>query len=167
MSNIEIERKFLLKSIPDLDPDDMIEINQFYFKNSLGIWERARSWESKYTGDIKYVHTIKKNISKASSIEDEYFLTLDEFNLFKEKCFELSNESKFISKTRFIYKSSDLKWEVDLFKNDYRLIIAEIEIPSEDHDLFIDDFIENLILLEVTGMKPFSNRSLALKIKKK
>ena len=30
---LEIERKFLLKSLPDIKPYQVVEIEQFYFKN--------------------------------------------------------------------------------------------------------------------------------------
>jgi CYTH domain-containing protein len=46
------------------------------------------------------------------------------------------------------------------------LIIAEIEIPTKDYEVIIPDYLKELVLIEVTGMKPFSNRSLSLKIKK-
>ena len=35
---IEIERKFLLKSLPDIEPSDRIKIEQYYYKNPEGIW---------------------------------------------------------------------------------------------------------------------------------
>jgi hypothetical protein len=43
--------------------------------------------------------------------------------------------------------------------------IAEIEIPSEDYNLVLPEFISKKSLLEVTGMKQFSNRSLSIKLK--
>lgn len=164
MSKIEIERKFLLKSLPDLEADQIVDIHQFYFKNSYGIWERARSWSSS-NGEMIYIHTIKKSISKSSNIEDEKLLTLNQFNKFKEKCYKAPAEAKYLNKNRHIYKYGDLNWEIDVFKNDYKLIIGEIEIPTEDYDLIIPDYINDILLMEVTGMKPFSNRSLSLKIK--
>ena len=56
---LEIERKFLLKSMPDIDPTEKIKIDQYYFKNSTGIWERCRSWQSDKKG-TRYIHTVKK-----------------------------------------------------------------------------------------------------------
>jgi len=162
--NLEIERKFLLKSIPDIQPDQTVEIHQFYFKNQLGIWERARSWASS-NGDMKYIHTIKKSVSKSANLEEEYFMTLKQFDSFKSKCYKTPNDSKYIKKIRYIYKDGNLKWEVDEFNNGYKLIIAEIEIPTEDYEVVLPDYIKDLVLIEVTGMKPFSNRSLSLKIK--
>lgn len=161
---LEIERKFLLKSIPTIKADQVVEIEQFYFKNDTGIWERARSWHPK-NGKKKYIHTIKKTVSKGVNIEDEHDLNSKEFTLFKDRCRQTPNESKYIKKIRHIYKDGNLKWEVDEFNWSCNLIIAEIEIPTKDYQIIIPDFLKDLILLEVTGLKPFSNRSLASKIK--
>jgi CYTH domain-containing protein len=57
-----------------------------------------------------------------------------------------------------------MKWEVDLFKDRCHLIIAEIEIPTEDYDLKIPEFINKKLLMEVTGLKQFTNRSLSIKL---
>jgi CYTH domain-containing protein len=69
-----------------------------------------------------------------------------------------------LKKTRHIYIDGDLKWEVDLFSESNTLVIAEVEIQSEDYDLQIPDFITKKMLLEVTTMKQFGNRNLANKI---
>ena len=67
MSKIEIERKFLLKSLPKIDPDDSIDIEQLYlYRNN--IWERVRSWKSQKTMEEKFIHTVKTSISKSTNI---------------------------------------------------------------------------------------------------
>jgi len=162
---IEIERKFLLKSLPKISPQQSIKIDQYYLKNSSGVWERARTWESSL-GETKYIHTIKKSVSKGVNIEDEHFMTLKQFTEFKNKCLKSTTESKFIEKVRHIYPDGDLFWEVDIFGNGYELIIAEIEIPKKTYKLTLPDFIKEVNLLEVTGLKQFSNRNLSLKINK-
>jgi CYTH domain-containing protein len=160
---LEIERKFLLKSLPKNSPEQSVDIEQFYLKNESGIWERARTWFSS-NGDKKYIHTIKKNVSKGVNIEDEYLMEEDDFLKFRDSCFKLNAESRQIKKVRHIYKDGSLFWEVDEFKDDYQLIIAEIEIPKKTFKLTIPDFIKEVMLLEVTGMKQFNNRNLSLKI---
>lgn len=160
---IEIERKFLLKSIPKSNLIDSINIEQLYLKNN-NIWERVRCWTSKKTNKTKYIHTIKTSISKGVNFEDEKLITEEEFNSFKEKCFKSNLDSRQIFKTRHIYPQGKLKWEVDEFHNDYRLIVAEIETPTENYSINIPKYISDLILLEVTGLKQFSNRNLSLKI---
>jgi len=161
---IEIERKFLLKSLPDTEPQDKIKISQYYYKNTEGIWERAREMDSKTKGK-KYVHTIKTRISDMSNDEQEREMTKVEFLNFRKRCMKYPGNAKLLKKIRHVYVDGDLKWEVDLFMQAATLVIAEVEIPSEDHDLLIPDFITKKMLLEVTAMKQFGNRSLANKIK--
>ncbi len=160
---IEIERKFLLKSIPDGKPSETIKIKQWYLKVD-GIWERARSMESNISG-IKWVHTIKTRISDSSNIEEERDLSKDEFDDFVKRCKGSKQNAKYITKQRRIYPDGDLKWEVDVFSQKCHIIVAEVEIPTEDYELLIPDFIQKKNLLEVTGMKQFSNRSLSNRIK--
>lgn len=164
--NLEIERKFLIKCLPDRLPDDILKIDQFYLKNSSGTWERARTYHSDKNGD-SYFHTVKKTISKGVSLETEKSITSEEFNKFKNECFNSKNEAKQICKERWIYTDENsMKWEIDVFKSNYTLIIAEVEIPSQNYELKIPKFMKEVILLEVTGNKKFSNRSLSLKINK-
>lgn len=160
---IEIERKFLLKSIPDGKPSETIKIKQWYLKVD-GIWERARSMESNISG-IKWVHTIKTRISDSSNIEEERDLSKDEFDDFVKRCKGSKQNAKYITKQRRIYPDGNLKWEVDVFSQKCHIIVAEVEIPTEDYELLIPDFIQKKNLLEVTGMKQFSNRSLSNRIK--
>lgn len=162
---LEIERKFLLKAMPDTKPTEIIKIEQYYHKNDRGVWERARSWDSNING-IKYIHTVKKSVSKGVNLEDEYLMTKEEFGSFKETCFNSKNDSKFLLKERWIYPDNNLYWEVDLFKFDLNIVIAEIEIPTKGYKIKIPDFITDKLLLEVTEFKQFSNRSLSKLIKK-
>ena len=157
---LEIERKFLLKSMPDIPPAEMVKIDQFYLKNDSGTWERARSWDSNTKGK-SWIHTVKKSVSKGVNLEDEKFLTEKEF---KSKCLLSTTESRFISKERWIYPDGDLYWEVDMFNSGHHLIVAEIEIPTKNHKVNIPKFIDDKLLLEVTGLKQFSNRNLSNKI---
>ena len=161
---IEIERKFLLKSMPDILPSEIIKIDQFYFKNKEGIWERVRQYDSNVNGK-KWIHTIKYRINEMSNEEIEKEISKKEFDKFKTKCYTNKLNARHIRKERWVYPDGDLKWEVDLFKDNYHLIIAEIEIPSEDYELNIPEFINKKSLLEVTGLKQFSNRSLSIKLK--
>lgn len=163
--NLEIEHKYLLKALPDKKPKESIEINQWYRKNSKGIWERARSCYSDKKG-FYFIHTVKTSVKEGVNMEDEYFMTAEEFNKFVKKC-KKSSEAKYISKDRLIYDhpEDNLKWEVDVFNNGHHLIVAELELPSEDYKVNIPKFIEDKLLMDVTGMKQFSNRSLSNMVK--
>jgi len=162
---IEIERKFLLKSLPDIEPFEKIKIWQYYYKNPEGIWERARQMDFRAKGSAyrRYVHTVKTRISEMASEETERELTQKEFLEFRKRCLKYPGNSKMLKKTRYVYTDGELKWEVDLFETAV-MVIAEIEIPSEDYDLKIPEFISKKNVLEVTSMKQFSNRSIAGKI---
>ena len=160
---LEIERKFLLKSMPDIPPAEIVKIDQFYLKNDIGTWERARSWDSNTKGK-SWIHTVKKSVSKGVNLEDERSLKEKEFKEFKSKCLLSTTESRFISKERWIYPDGDLYWEVDIFNSGHHLIVAEIEIPTKNHKVNIPKFIDDKLLLEVTGLKQFSNRNLSNKI---
>lgn len=160
---LEIERKFLLKAMPNKEPDDVFLIDQYYLKNKEGIWERARTYHSEKSGDT-YIHTIKKSVSKGVNIENEKELTKEQFEDFKNNCLSGKFESQFIKKVRHVYKEGDLKWEVDKFESGYTLIMAEIEIPKKNFKINFPNYISEVLLLEVTDLKQFSNRSLSLKI---
>lgn len=160
---LEIERKFLLKSLPDREPKQIIKIDQWYWKNKRGIWERVRSWEIEGE-ETKWIHTIKRTVSKGVNFEDEKFITKEEYDLFTERCKLNGGESRFISKERWVYPDGELYWEVDIFNNGHHLIIAEIEIPKKTYKIKIPDFIKDKLLIEVTGIKEFSNRNLSNKI---
>ena len=164
MGKLEIERKFLLKSLPIASPEDSIKIEQFYLKRGK-TWERVRSWTSLNTHETKYIHTIKKSISKGVNMEDEKIISQSEFSEFRIECLSPGAESKSINKTRHIFKNEDgLYWEIDEFHSGYHLIVAEIEIPKKTFKIKIPEYISDLILLEVTGLKKFSNRNLSIKI---
>lgn len=160
---IEIERKFLLKAIPDLKPAEVIKIKQWYLKVD-GIWERARSMDSSIYG-IKWVHTIKTRISDISNIEEERDMDKVEFDDFVKRCKSSKQNARYITKERRVYPDGELKWEVDVFSQKCHIIVAEIEIPTEDYELEIPEFIQKKNLLEVTGLKQFSNRSLSNRVK--
>jgi CYTH domain-containing protein len=164
MKKIEIERKFLLKSMPQKETNEFVNINQYYLKNDSGIWERARTWESNINDTMCYIHTIKTTIGKGINMEDEKKITEEEFNLFKNNCLHSNSESRFISKQRWLFPDNELIWEVDVFKCGFNLIVAEVELPKKDFDLNIPKFIKDVLIMEVTGIKEFNNRSLAVKL---
>lgn len=160
--NLEIERKFLLKSIPNIDPYEKIDIEQIYMKIG-NVWERVRYCQYKNKNQNKWIHTIKTSVSKGVNMEDEKEISESDFLEFKNKS-KIDKYSRSIFKTRHVFKTNDnLYWEIDEFHNDYRLVIAEIEIPSMEYKIETPDYISELILMEVTGLKQFSNKSLSIK----
>lgn len=158
MKQIEIERKFLLKRMPDEKPDDVITIDQWYL-NVNGIFERVRQRKHK-NGKIDWIHTIKEDIDEISKFETEKLITIDEYHNFTKKCKDPNHEGKYIQKKRHIFKHNNDVWEVDEFLEN-KLIIAEIEMPSKDYLVDIPESIKKVIICEVSDKKEFSNQSLS------
>lgn len=151
---VEIERRFLLKRVPHIQFDDAIMITQHYIsdRNSNKV-ERIRcSQRDQQNPTMRY--TSKERISEMAVHEHERDLSSEEYRELKKK----SNRS--VTKVRWVKKEGDLKWEIDEMIS-FTLIVAEIEIPSEDYDLEIPDYIKNNLIMEITGMNQFSNSNLA------
>ena len=147
---IEIERRFLLKN--DCWKEFItkkIFIEQGYLSKNLDDWIiRIR-----FTGkDFKIA--LKKHIESFTNFEFEYSIPYKDGELIMSK---LSNT---IKKERFFLEVEQKVWVIDCFKgNNYPLEIAEIELSKEEEDLNIPSFISK----EITGMRHYSNFSLASK----
>lgn len=141
----EIERKFLVDNnkLPK-EWDNEYDIRQAYLiSNDKGVTRIRQK-------DNEYILTIKMRDSGIKQVEIEKDLTEEEFNLLWDKC------DKKIVKTRKISG----RWEVDFFHNltdKYKdLIMAEIELSSEDEEVNIPEWAD----LEVTGYSSFFNNNL-------
>ena len=164
MSNYEIERKFLLKNLPDLKYDKISYIEQYYLEQGDGYSDRVR--RSDYGESVKYTRTIKQRISERTQSEEEIKISKKEFKELKTKSISV------VQKYRHVINFGDYKWEIDKFEN-INLVIAEIEIVTDDHvDDYVDEinhldlpkFIKENLIMEVSDFKPFSNKRLAIKI---
>ena len=148
--SFEIERRFLIKNDKWKDfITSKIFIEQGYLSKSLDDWIiRIR-----FTGnDFKI--TIKKHIKSFTNFEFEYSIPQKDGETI------MSNLSNTIKKERFFLEIEKKSWIIDCFKeNNYPLEIAEIELSKEGEDLSIPSFISK----EITGMKHYSNFSLANK----
>lgn len=158
-TEIEIERRFLLKSVPPLEYSVSYDIQQHYL-SPIGSkdTERVRGVctiiNDKPMKD-EWFHTIKEPTDSLGMVETEKRITWDEYSVGKE------HADRSISKLRYILPHTDgLKWEIDSFR-EHRLVIAEIEVPSEDYNLEIPETLKPYVLMEITGMKQFSNSNLA------
>ena len=147
---LEIERRFLIKN------DNWkkfitkkIYIEQGYLSKSLDGWIiRIR-----FTGKSSKI-ALKKHIKGFTNFEFEYSIPISDAETI------MSNLSNTIKKERFYLEIEKKSWIIDCFKeNNYPLEIAEIELSSEKEDLNLPSFISK----EITGMKHYSNFSLANK----
>jgi CYTH domain-containing protein len=159
-NGIEIERKFLLKSLDPASKEfyvDSTNILQFYLSSDEGISRRVREESSMDDSKVVFTYTEKKDVSPGVREENEKEITSEEFeNLYKEA-------STYITKSRHKFKfpeTGDLIWEIDVFRN-VTLIIAEIELPSIDHSFEIPALLRDNIVMEITEHPEFNNINLA------
>ena len=147
---LEIERRFLLKNDNWKEfITKKIYIEQGYLSRSLDDWIiRIR-----FTGnDFKIA--LKKHIKSFTNFEFEYSIPRSDGETI------MSNLSNTIKKERFYLEVEKKSWIIDCFKEkNYPLEIAEIELSHEKEDLNLPSFISK----EITGLKYFSNFSLANK----
>jgi len=161
--NIEIERRFLLKTIDEIELGtlcnyDIKTIIQFYHLVN-GQTVRYRQVSPNY-GEKKYYQTIKKKIDTFTFEEDEKEISFLEFT--KSIASQTENQ-KVIVKRRFNYydEKQNLKFEVDVYSN-LNLIILEVELPTKETKFEIPKIISDNIIIEVTGISQFSNAELSI-----
>ena len=147
---LEIERRFLIKN------DNWkkfitkkIYIEQGYFTKNLDDWIiRIR-----FTGE-DYKIALKKHIKSFTNFEFEYSIPRKDGETI------MSNIKNIIRKERFFLEVEQKSWIIDCFKeNNYPLEIAEIELSNKNEDFSLPSFISQ----EITGLKHYSNFSLANK----
>lgn len=147
----EIERKFLLKRFPRLEKINFVLlIDQWYHSDGF----RYRYQVNTSTGIVEIFKTKKTNISKGVNQEEETMLTQEEFDEL-----DLSN-SLHVRKTRTVIKYKGHKLEIDRYDG-INIVILEIELNDLDEKFLLPKYIDKEILYEVTGIKEFSNKSLA------
>ena len=147
---LEIERRFLIKNDNWKEfITKKIVIEQGYLSKNTDDWiVRIR-----FTGK-EFRIALKKHIQNFTSFEYEYSIPRKDGETI------MSNLSNTIKKERFFLEVEKKSWIIDCFKeNNYPLEIAEIELSREDEDLSLPSFISK----EITGMKHYSNFSLANK----
>jgi len=147
---IEIERRFLIKNDNWKEfITKKIYIEQGYLSKSLDDWIiRVR-----FTGKDSKI-ALKKHIKGFTNFEFEYSIPRSDAEII------MSNLSSTIKKERFFLEVEKKTWIIDCFKEkNYPLEIAEIELSNEKEDLSLPSFVSK----EITGLKYFSNFSLANK----
>lgn len=147
----EIERKFLLKRFPKLEKINTVyQIQQWYHSDGF----RYRYQIEIPNGDVKIFKTRKTNISKGVNQEEETILSQNEFNEL-----DLSN-SLSVKKIRTVVKYKGHKLEIDKYEG-LNIVILEVELEDLNEKIPMPKYIDKEILYEVTGIKEFSNKSLA------
>jgi CYTH domain-containing protein len=166
-SNLEIERKFLLKGMPQLPAEAQPwRLRQGYLPMEAGNDQPGRIREKiAPDGSRKYSHTVKRG-SGLTREEIERPLEPDEFERLWAK-----TEGRRIIKTRHrvpvkvmdpsIGGEIELMWEVDEFK-EFDLFFAEVELPREDFAVEPPHWLAIVVEREVTDDPRYTNARIAL-----
>ncbi|MGQ0764266.1 MAG: CHAD domain-containing protein [Gemmatimonadota bacterium] len=151
-SDREIERKYLLYSIPENWPEgDVLFIDQGYLPGERLV-ERLRHVRTR-TGE-RWVRTIKLG-SGVSRTEIEEETTREFF----EAMWPLTKGRR-VSKRRYRIPGGDLVWEIDEF-TDRDLVLAEVELTDANVQPPLPDWLAPFVVREVTGEPEYLNSVLA------
>lgn len=150
----EIERKYLLKRMPAIRslPDvELLEIDQGYIPGDR-LAERVR--RTRRGSEVKYYRTVKlgKGISR-TEIEEET----------SERIFRRLwplTKGRRVRKRRYKVRDGGFTWEVDRFR-DRRLVLCEVELPTEDTHAEPPRWLRREMVRDVTGESEYANINLA------
>lgn len=143
----EIERKFLVKSDIFKTLAEGTYYHQGYVPTVNGMTVRIR-----IAGEKAFI-TMKDHAIGFTRHEFEYEIPKSD----AAQMLELMCAKPQIEKYRYVIPAGSLKWEVDEFLGDNAgLIVAEIEVPSEDTEFDIPEWVGE----EVTGDKRYYNSHL-------
>ena len=144
---IEIEHKFLVKN----DSFRNMAISSLHIRQGYLCREPERTVRVRIKGDKGYL-TVKGKNHGASRTEFEYEINLEDAEKMLGMCVP-----PLLEKTRYIVPFEGHTWEVDEFAGNLAgLIMAEIEMASEDEDYSIPDFIGE----DITGNPSYYNSNL-------
>ncbi len=143
----EIERKFLVDKTKWQAVSKGMLLSQGCLSATENTTVRVRT-----TADKGFL-TIKGKTQRFSRDEYEYIIPLQDAQEMLTMC-----SDKLVTKYRYTEKHNDMLWEIDVFtdKNE-GLIIAEIELTSEEQKFVLPDWVEQ----EVTGDIRYYNSFLA------
>ena len=153
----EIERKYLLRFVPEKARDSRwVDIAQGYLPGAK-LQERIRRVSVDHGTGRKEVHfyrTVKlgEGITR-TEVEEEtteaIFLAM----------WPLTRRRR-LRKRRYKVDVDGLTWEIDEFRN-RDLVLAEVELDSEDDEVTFPDWLAPAVQREVTGEPEFVNINLA------
>ena len=151
--DVEIERKYLLRELPRMPRTSVVlEIDQGYLPG-IRVLERVRR-ERSDAGVTRYFRTIKMGRGVVrTELEDE-----TDQQLFEHLW--VLTEGKRVRKRRYVVPDGDDRWEIDEFL-DRPLVLAELELDRADAPVTLPDWLEPVVVREVTDEAGYTNRSLA------
>jgi CYTH domain-containing protein len=144
---VETERKYLVKNngYRILSKESHI-IKQGYLQR-----EPERTVRIRTKDEHGYI-TVKGKTTGCSRLEFEYEIPYKDALQMLALC-----AGRIIEKRRYIVEHAGMLWEIDEFEGDLSpLVVAEIELPTSDHQYTLPDFIGE----EVTGDAKYYNSNL-------
>ena len=156
-AGLEIERKYLLRFVPDEARDGRyVDIAQGYGPGER-LHERIRRvTTSSGNGhrDVRYYRTVKtgEGVTR-TELEEETTETVF------ETMWPLTRGRR-LRKRRFAVDIDGRTWEIDEFRN-RDLVLAEIELGSEDEEVVFPQWLAPAVQREVTTEPEFQNINLA------
>jgi len=150
--DVEIERKFLLRALPDdarSAPSREIEQGYLPGERLVERLRRVRDGER-----VRHYRTVKLgNGVTRTEVEEE--TTAELF----ESLWPLT-EGRRVTKRRYRVPDGALLWEVDEFL-DRDLVLAEVELPSESTPVPTPEWLAPVLVRDVTAEGEFTNARLA------
>lgn len=151
--SVEIERKYLLTALPPACAEvEASELDQGYLPGERLI-ERVR--RSRDARGERFVRTVKLGeglvrIEVEEECDAELFGKLWALTLGRR-----------VQKRRYTIDGPDgLTWEIDEF-TDRDLVLAEVELPTEDTEVHVPGWLEPYVERDVTGEAEYVNANLA------
>jgi CHAD domain-containing protein/CYTH domain-containing protein len=149
---IEHERKFLLSALPPRAAEaEAVDIDQGWLPGAR-LRERVRRVRRGVTE--RFFRAVKRG-GGAARVEAEEETTRELF----EALWPLT-EGRRISKQRHKVREGSLVWEVDRF-TDRELVLAEVELPARGGDFPLPEWLQPVLVREVTGDPAYLNENLA------
>lgn len=159
---LEIERKFLIE-YPDIALLDRLsngnrsEISQTYLVAEAGTSERVRARTR--GGVTVYTHNTKIKLSHMKRVELEDEISEAEY---KELLTRADPKCRTIEKVRYCVPHGGFVFEIDIFPFWNDKAFMEVEMPSEDTQVELPDFVQ--IIREVTEDNRYTNHALAIEL---
>lgn len=151
-NNLEIERKYLLRSIPPAARvAPALEIQQGYLPGDR-IADRVRQVS---TGKEVHRYRTIKGGSGLSRVEVEEEVP----SALYDHLWPLT-EGRRVFKRRHAISDGGLVWEIDDF-SDRELVLAEVELPTESTPVVPPEWLKPYVVREVTGEEEYANANLA------